>query len=120
VHREFLPQGQTTNNEYYLQIQRRLFEAIHKKKRPDLWQNNSWLLYYDNAPTHTSLLVTEFLAKYKTVTMHQSPYSPNMAPCDFFLFPKIKRTLKGRRFIRIDDIKSASLKELKVIPEFKK
>ena len=47
----------------------------------------------------------------------QPPYSPDIAPCDFFLFPKIKRTLKGRRFTAIDDIKSASLKELKAIPK---
>ena len=53
--------------------------------------------------------------------MPQPPYSPDMAPCDFFLFPKIKRTLKGRRVTAIDHIKSASLKELKAIPmiEFK-
>ena len=58
----------------------------------------------------------------ESLTMPQSPYSPEMAPCDFFLFPKIKRTLKGRRFTDIDDIKSASLKELKALPkiEFKK
>ena len=73
-------------------------------------------------PAHTSLLVREFVAKNNTVTMPQLPYSPDMAPCDFFLFPKIKRTLKGRRFTAIDDIKSASLKELKAIPkiEFEK
>ena len=49
-------------------------------------------------------------------------YSPDMAPCDFFLFPKIKRTWKSCRFTAIDDIKSASLKELKAIPkiEFEK
>ena len=54
--------------------------------------------------------------------MPQPPYSPDMAPCDFFLFPKIKRTLKGRRVIAIDDIKSAPLKEQKAIPkiEFEK
>ena len=44
------------------------------------------------------------------------PYSPNIAPCDF-LFPKIKKTLKGRRFISIGDIKSASLKELEAVPK---
>ncbi|XP_033610182.1 uncharacterized protein LOC111871520 isoform X2 [Cryptotermes secundus] len=115
------PKGQTVNKEYYLKVQRRLREAI-RKKRPDLWKNNSWLLHHDNAPAHTSLLVREFLAKNNTVTMPQPPYSPDMAPCDFFLFPKIKRTLKGRRFTSIDDIKSASLKELKAIPkiEFEK
>ena len=47
----------------------------------------------------------------------RAPYSSDMAPCDFFLFPKIKRTLKGRRFTAIDDIKSELLKELKDIPE---
>ena len=51
----------------------------------------------------------------ESLTMPQPPYSPNMAPCDFFLFPKIRRTLKGCRFTAIDDIKSASLKELKAI-----
>ena len=58
----------------------------------------------------------------ESLTMPQPPYSPDMAPCDFFLFPKMKRTLKGRRFTAIDEIKSASLKELKAIPkiEFEK
>lgn len=109
------------NKEYYLQVQRRLREAI-RKKRPDLWRNNSWLLHHDNAPAHTSLLVREFLAKNNTVMMPQPPYSPDMAPCDFFLFPKIKRTLKGRRFTSIYEIKSASLRELNAIPkiEFQK
>ena len=106
VHHEFLPRGQTVNKEYYLQVQRRLRDAI-RKKRPDLWKNNLCLLHHDNPPAHTSLLVREFLAKNNTVTLPQSPYSPDMAPCDFFLFPKIKRTLKGRRFTAIDDIKSA-------------
>ena len=120
MHHEFLPRGQTVNKEYYLQVQRRLREAI-RKKHTDLWKNNSWLLHHDNATAHTSLLVREFLAKNNTVTMPRPPYSPDMAPRDFFLFPKIERTLKGRRFTAIDDMKSASLKELKAIPiEFEK
>ena len=53
----------------------------------------------------------------ESLTMPQPPYSPDMAPCDFFLYPKIKGTLKGRRFTAIDDIKSASLKELKATPK---
>ncbi|XP_018337789.1 PREDICTED: putative uncharacterized protein FLJ37770 [Trachymyrmex septentrionalis] len=50
------------------------------------------------------------------------PYSPDMVPCDFFLFPKLKRTLKGRRFANINEIKTESLKELNAIPksEFRK
>ena len=58
----------------------------------------------------------------ESLTMPQPSYSPDMAPCDFFLFPRLKRTLKCHRFTAIDDMKSASLKELKAIPkiEFEK
>jgi [histone H3]-lysine36 N-dimethyltransferase SETMAR len=41
-----------------------------------------------------------------------------MTPCDFFLFPRLKRIVKGRRFATIDEIKTESLKELK--SEFQK
>lgn len=66
-------------------------------ERPDLWKNNSWILHYDNAPSHTSILVREFLTKNSTNVIDQAPYSPDMA-CDFFLFPKLKLSLCGRRF----------------------
>jgi transposase len=63
-----------------------------------------------------------FWAKSNTVVTPQPLYSPDMAPCDFFLFPKMKKTLKGRHFTSIYDIKSASLNELKTISkiEFEK
>ncbi|UYV80072.1 hypothetical protein LAZ67_18001593 [Cordylochernes scorpioides] len=96
VHHEFLPQGRTVNKEYYLQVMRNLREAI-RQKRPDLWKNKNWLLHHDNAPAHTSLLVRDFLAKNNTLMMPQPPYSPDLAPCDFFLFPKLKRPMKGGR-----------------------
>ncbi|UYV80207.1 hypothetical protein LAZ67_18002011 [Cordylochernes scorpioides] len=94
VHHEFLPQGRTVNKEYYLQVTRNLREAI-RQKRPDLWKNKNWLLHHDNAPAHTSLLVRDFMAKNNTLMMPQPPYSPDLAPCDFFLFPKLKRPMKG-------------------------
>ncbi|UYV60447.1 hypothetical protein LAZ67_1001174 [Cordylochernes scorpioides] len=114
VHHEFLPQGRTINKEYYLQVMRNLREAI-RQKRPDLWKNKNWLLQHDNAPAHTSLLVRDFLAKNNTLMMLQPPYSPDLAPCDFFLFPKLKRPMKGRRYATLDEIKTASKEELKKI-----
>ncbi|XP_018055293.1 PREDICTED: uncharacterized protein LOC108691868 [Atta colombica] len=51
VHHEFLPEGQTVNKEYYLDVMRRLREAVHQKRK-DLWANNSWILHHDNAPSH--------------------------------------------------------------------
>ncbi|UYV69293.1 hypothetical protein LAZ67_6003154 [Cordylochernes scorpioides] len=114
VHHEFLPQGRTVNKEYYLQVMRNLREAI-RQKRPDLWKNKNWLLHLDNAPAHTSLLVRDFLAKNNTLMMPQPPYSPDLAPCDFFLFPKLMRPMKGRRYATLDEIKTASKEELKKI-----
>ncbi|UYV78911.1 hypothetical protein LAZ67_17000241 [Cordylochernes scorpioides] len=114
VHHEFLPQGRTVNKEYYLQVMRNLREAIGQK-RPDLWKNKNWLLHHNNAPAHTSLLVRDRLAKNNTLMMPQPPYSPDLAPCDFFLFPKLKRPMKGRRYATLDEIKTASKEELKKI-----
>ena len=70
----------------------------------------------DNAPSHSSLIVTEFLAKHETKVIAQPPYSPDLAPCDFFLFPKLKYPLQGTRQESIEAIKRNSLKELKAIP----
>ncbi|UYV65031.1 hypothetical protein LAZ67_3002872 [Cordylochernes scorpioides] len=114
VHHEFLPQGRTVNNEYYLQVMSNLREAI-RQKLPDLWKNKNWLLHHDNAPAHTSLLVRDLLTKNNTLMMPQPPYSPDLPPCDFFLFPKLKRPMKGRGYATLDEIKTASKKELKKI-----
>ncbi|KAG5313765.1 MOS1T transposase, partial [Pseudoatta argentina] len=72
-------------------------------------------LHHDNAPAHTSLLVREFLAKNNTLMMPQPPYSPDLASCDFFLFPELKRPMKGRRYATIKEIKTASKEELNKI-----
>lgn len=116
VHYEFVPEGQTVNKEYYLGVMKRLRERI-RKKRPNLWANNSWILHDDNAPSHRATIVTDFLAKNSTNVLQQPPYSPDLAPCDFFLFPKLKLPLRGTRFESIEAIKQNSARELKSIPE---
>ena len=50
------------------------------------------------------LLTEEFLTKHEAA-VPQSPYSPDLAPADFFLFPKLKSSIKGRRFQTVEDIK---------------
>lgn len=116
VHSEFLPQGQSVNAEYYLGVLRRLRENI-RLKRKELWDNKSWFLHHDNAPAHTSRLVRDYLNKNNVNIVPQAPYSPDMAPCDFFLFPKLKLPLRGKHFETIEVIKENSKKELKAIPK---
>ena len=51
-----------------------------------------------------SLLIRSHLAKHQTSIVPHPPCSPDLAPADFFLFPKLKTTLKGRRFQTIEEI----------------
>jgi transposase len=73
------------------------------------------MLHHDIAPAHASLLIREFLAKNESTVVPQPPYSPDLAPADFFLFLKLKSTLKGRRFESIEEIEENSLTELLAI-----
>ena len=44
-------------------------------------------------------------------------YSPDLTPCDFFLFPKMKLNLKGRRFGTIEEIQAESQRVLDTLIE---
>jgi len=44
-----------------------------------------------------SLLIHEFLTKHEMTVVPQPPYSPDLVPTDFFLFPRWKSSLKGQR-----------------------
>lgn len=94
VHHKFVPPNQTVNQTLYIEILRRLREKI-RKTRPKLWPDK-WFLHHDNAPCHSSLAVREFLTKNKITTLEHAPYSPDLAPCDFFCFPKLKPTSKAK------------------------
>jgi hypothetical protein len=76
------------------------------KRRPELRREPTWLLHHDNASSHTSVLTQQFLVKYKMPAISHPPHSHDLAPCDFFLFPKMKLELKGRWFNTIDEIKA--------------
>jgi len=104
VYYEFLPQGQTINRFVYLETLRKLRNAV-RRKRPELWQSGDWVLHHDNAPVHSALVIRDFCVKNAMTVIPQPPYSPDLAPADFFLFPKLKRSLKGRRFQTVDEIK---------------
>jgi transposase len=57
------------------------------------------------------------LAKYSIPTLPQPLYSPDLSPPDIFLFPKLKITLKGRRFQTVEDTIVNATNYLKAIPQ---
>jgi transposase len=64
-----------------------------------------------------ALRVREFLANNSIPKMDHPPYSPDLAPCDFWLFPKLKNALKGQRLADLSDIQRNVKKLLRGIPE---
>jgi hypothetical protein len=93
---------QTVNQQRYLEVLTRLRESV-SRKRPELWPDK-WTLHHDNAPAHGALRVREFLAKKSLTKMDHPAYSPDLAPCDFWFFPKLKNVLMRQRFADIPDI----------------
>ena len=97
MHHEFIPEGRTVTKELYVETLRRLWDAV-RRKRPEKWVENNWFLMHDNAPAHRAIIVKNFLARHNITALDHPPYSPDLSPPDYFLFPRLKSHLKGRRF----------------------
>ena len=88
VHHEYVPKGQTVNKKLYKTVLERLRDAV-RRHRPEKWGSSDWILHHDNAP--------------------------DLAPCDFFLFPQLKKTVKGRRFNYVKESEANATRQLRVI-----
>jgi hypothetical protein len=88
-----------------------------QRRCPELWQERTWLLHHDNIPSLTSVLIHRLLAEQKMAVIPHPPYSPDMAPCDFFLFPKMKLKLKRRQFDTNEEIQAKSQTVLDTLTE---
>jgi len=73
VHFEFVPQGQTFNQQFYLEALKQLRDAV-RRKRPKLWQSGEWLPNHNNSPAHTALSVWQFLTKNGMTTASHPPH----------------------------------------------
>ena len=99
-----VPTGQTVNKEHYVEVLRE-FRKRFLGKRPALFKSGQCHFHQDNAPVHNSILVTDYLTKMSIKTVAYPPYCPDLAPCDFWLFPKLKEKLRGCRYETIKEIK---------------
>ena len=55
------------------------------------------LFHHDNAPDLASVVATAKLVELGYELLPHPPYSPDLAPCDFFLFPNLKKSLAGQK-----------------------
>ncbi|KAJ4434269.1 hypothetical protein ANN_22821 [Periplaneta americana] len=112
---EFIPQGATVDKVLYKEILGRLRNSV-RRKRPELWHRKNWLLLQDNAPAHRSILVQEELVRQQVAVLPHPPYSPDLSPCDFFLFPLMKSILRGRNFYAAEKVMTATREAVRHLP----
>ena len=76
-------------------------------------QIGSVAIHQDNTSVHNSILVTDYLTKMGIKTVPHPPYSPDLAPCDFWLFPK----LRVCRYGAIEEMKEAVTKVIDMLTQ---
>ena len=92
-------------------------KEFYNKKRPSKGWSGVHLLH-DNASSH-KCVVKSFLASEKVKVLHHPPYSPELSPCDFFLFPRLKKMLSGKKYTSRSSLGSTIYHCLQQIPKKK-
>ena len=116
IYMHWVPIGQTVNKVYYVEVLRE-FSKRFLGKRPALFKLGQWHFQLDNAPFHNSILVTDYLTKMGIKTVLHPPYRPDLAPCDFYLFPTPKERLRCFRYERIEEMKEAVTKAIDTLTQ---
>ncbi|GFR94477.1 transposase [Elysia marginata] len=75
------------------------------------------LLLHENAGPHKARATPQSLRELGIQVLPHPTHSPDLAPCDFWLFPILKDRLVGRKFDLIQDLAKAVNSELRTIPE---
>jgi histone-lysine N-methyltransferase SETMAR len=93
IYTNYVPRGTKVIAMYIVEALGK-FLKVFKQKRPEMAARN-WWFYWDNAPVHTAAMVMDWMAARQFKVIEHPPYSPDLTPADFFLFPKVKRELAG-------------------------
>ena len=86
------PSGLTVTGRFYKNSTLKKVKEFYNKKRPSKGWSGVHLLH-DNASSHKYEAVKSFLASEKVKVLNHPSYSPDLSPCDFFLFPRLKKML---------------------------
>ncbi|GBO18456.1 Histone-lysine N-methyltransferase SETMAR [Araneus ventricosus] len=100
-----MTRGTTINSEVYCRTLKKLKKAIQNKRRGLL--SSGVVLLHDNARPHIAVRSGEVLRKFKWDVFQHPPYSPDLAPSDFYLFTAMKKWLGGQHFTDYEELKNA-------------
>lgn len=106
VYYELLQPGDSiTGDRYRLQLIR-LSRAL-REKRPEYEQrHDKVILLHDNARPHVAKVVKNYLETLKWDILPHPPYSPDIAPSDYWLFRRMQHDLAGHRFTSFAEIEN--------------
>ena len=99
---DFLEKETTINSQRYIEILTALKRRIER-----IGIRNETIIQHDNVRPHTSATTRDAIQRLYSSALPHRPYSPDMAPSDFNLFPKLNKQLKGQRFSCDEEVKSA-------------
>jgi len=86
---DYLPKGQTINAEYYSSLLVQLKDILKEKHRGNV--TKGVLFLHDSAPAHRPLAKQQKLAYLGFQCLDHPPYTPDLAPSDYHLFPGLKK-----------------------------
>ena len=110
------PSGHTVTGQFYKNSVLKKVKKFYNKKQPSKGWSGVHLLH-DNASSHKCEVVKSFLASEKVKVLNHSPYSPDLSPCDFFLFPRLKKMLSGNKYTSRSSLGRAIYQCLQQIPK---
>ena len=116
-----VPKGQRVTGEFYAYSCIAAVKQHYKERRPRTICKGLRILH-DNARPHKTRLVKDTLESLGIVELQHPPHSPDLSPCDFWLFNNLKSHLSGRDFETNHQLGSAIFQYLKAISkeEYKK
>lgn len=112
---DYLQTGKTINSNYYCNLLEKLDEKI-REKRPGL-QKKKIIYHHDNAPAHSAQKTIAKISDLKYEILQHPPYSPDLAPSDFWLFPHLKKFMRGKRFSSNEEVIAAVEAYFNSLPE---
>lgn len=112
----FVPEGETMTADYFCQYCLKPMKEKITKRRP-MSGIRDVKFHFDNARIHTAKKTKSFLETEGFVVVPHPPYSPDISPCDFFLFGYLKGKLQGTYAHDRTEIMRKSEKILEEIPK---
>jgi histone-lysine N-methyltransferase SETMAR len=76
-------------------------------KRPSLWRQKN-LILSENYKVHKACNIQVVIQECGLTELRHPSYSPDLAPCDFFLFKKLKKKLGAQNLPPINELKTAA------------